>query len=190
MDTSEGIPKRRALGKAVVRPASASARSSRAVVRAGATRLLVVGASVIALGCGVGGSGDPAVGETTQASVRIPQTPLNGNDVPKFVDALPTFNGRRADGSATLNVSMQEFQQQVLPSSVYDELPAPFNAGTFLWGYNINNAGPSWPARTIEARQGTSSADSKEESAGRALKRVRRQMPERRLACAPSGRGD
>jgi FtsP/CotA-like multicopper oxidase with cupredoxin domain len=48
---------------------------------------------------------------------------------------------------------MQEFQQKVLPASVYAALPAPFNAGTYLWGYNINNAGPSWPARTIEAKR-------------------------------------
>jgi spore coat protein A len=69
------------------------------------------------------------------------------------VDSLPTFNGRRANGAAPLRVTMQEFQQKVLPASVYAGLPAPFNAGTFLWGYNINASGPSWPARTIEAQR-------------------------------------
>ena len=65
-----------------------------------------------------------------------------------FVEALPTFNGRRINGTSTVNVNMQEFQQRVLPASVYARLPAPFNNGTFLWGYNINNTGASWPART------------------------------------------
>jgi FtsP/CotA-like multicopper oxidase with cupredoxin domain len=50
---------------------------------------------------------------------------------------------------------MQEFQQKVLPASFYASLPAPFRNGTFLWGYNVNGSGPSWPARTLEARQGT-----------------------------------
>src|SRR5437867_3989205 len=55
------------------------------------------------------------VAKVSQASVRTPQIPLDGNSVPKFVDQLPTFNGRRQNASVTLNVSMQEFQQQVLP---------------------------------------------------------------------------
>src|SRR5262249_39207912 len=41
-----------------------------------------------------------------------------------------------------------------LPNSVYAGRPAPFNNGTFLWGYNINGAGPSFPARTIESPRG------------------------------------
>src|SRR5882724_1242821 len=123
----------------------------------GATRLAgAASLALVSLACGLGADGAPeSVGAATQASVRTPQVPLNGNDVPKFVDALPTFAGRRVNASATLNVSMQEFQQRVLPASVYAGLPAPFNAGTFLWGYNINNAGASWPARTIEATRGT-----------------------------------
>src|SRR5262249_35201346 len=82
-----------------------------------------------------------------QASVRTPQTPLFGNNVPKFVDQLPTFTTTRVNGTQTVNVTMQEFQQKVLPASVYSGLAAPFNNGTFLWGYNINGAGASWPAR-------------------------------------------
>jgi spore coat protein A len=89
------------------------------------------------------------------ASVKRPQVPLDGNSVPKFVDALPTFNGRRANGTTTLNVNMEEFQQKVLPASVYSGLPAPYKNGTYLWGYNINFAGPTWPARTIESVKGT-----------------------------------
>jgi len=93
--------------------------------------------------------------EVASATVPTPQTPLDGTTVPKFVDPLPTFAGRRVDGTATVNVNMEEFQQKVLPASVYAGLTSPFNNGTFLWGYNINNAGASWPARTIEARQNT-----------------------------------
>ena len=111
-------------------------------------------AAILTVGCGDANPADPA-GVTTQASVRTPQVALDGNTIPKFVDPLPTFNGRRINGSATLNVNMQEFQQRVLPAAVYAGLPAPFNAGTFLWGYNINNSGASWPARTIEVSRGT-----------------------------------
>jgi FtsP/CotA-like multicopper oxidase with cupredoxin domain len=76
--------------------------------------------------------------------------------VPKFVDQLPTFNGHRVSGTSTVNVNMQEFQQKILPASVYAGLGGPFKNGTFLWGYNLNNGGPSYPARTIEAVHGTS----------------------------------
>ena len=108
-------------------------------------RGVLVAALWIALaGCGGGGNnGKPAPG---------PQ-PLPGTSLPKFVDALPTFNGRRADGTATLHVSMEEFQQKVLPESVYAGLKPPYQNGTFVWGYNIDDAGLSWLARTIEAMQ-------------------------------------
>jgi FtsP/CotA-like multicopper oxidase with cupredoxin domain len=110
---------------------------------------------LLAVGCGQGPSPEAETGTTTQASVRTPQTLLDGNSLPKFVDQLPTFNGRRINGGATLNVNMQEFQQKILPTSFYTGLRAPFSAGTFMWGYNINGTGASFPARTIEARRGT-----------------------------------
>jgi spore coat protein A len=87
-----------------------------------------------------------------------PQTapiPLDGNSIPKFVEALPTFSDRRQDGTGNLRIAMREFQQKVLPDSIYDGLAAPFRDGTFLWGYDVNAAGPSWPARTVEAQRGT-----------------------------------
>jgi FtsP/CotA-like multicopper oxidase with cupredoxin domain len=115
---------------------------------------LVLGAGLVTLGCDSGASPDGVI-SVTRASVVVPQTPLDGTTIPRFVDPLTTFNGRRVDATATVNVNMQEFQQRVLPASIYTSLPAPYNAGTFLWGYNINNAGASWPARTIEAKQGT-----------------------------------
>jgi FtsP/CotA-like multicopper oxidase with cupredoxin domain len=113
---------------------------------------------LLVAGCGAADSTDPGsteVSGVTTASVRTPQTLLDGNTIPKFVDQVPTFNGRRINGSGTLNVNMQEFQQRVLPASVYAGLHAPFKDGTFLWGYNINNTGASWPAHTIEASRGT-----------------------------------
>lgn len=116
-------------------------------------RSLGLGTALLALSCDSGAEPD-GVTVVTRASVAVPQTPLDGTTIPRFVDPLPTFNGRRVDATATVNVNMQEFQQKVLPAATYASLSAPYNAGTFLWGYNINNAGPSWPARTIEAKQG------------------------------------
>ena len=122
------------------------------------SRYLLVNTSLGAVllataGCGQVPDLAEPTGSARQLSVRTPQTLLDGNTLPKFVDQLPTFNGRRQDGTVTLNIQMQEFQQKVLPASVYAGLPAPYNAGTYLWGYNINNAGPSWPARTIESKR-------------------------------------
>ena len=122
---------------------------SQAQFRLGAS---AAGLVILALGCDA--SVDPiATTVRVGASVSFAQTPLEGTTIPRFVDPLPTFNGRRVDATATVNVNMQEFQQKVLPASIYAAAPAPYNAGTFLWGYNINNAGASWPARTIEAKQ-------------------------------------
>ncbi len=123
---------------------------SQAHFRLGAS---AAGLVILALGCDA--AVDPAATTVRVGySVSVPQTPLDGTTIPRFVDPLPTFNGRRVDGTATVNVNMQEFQQKVLPASIYASLAAPYNAGTFLWGYNINSAGASWPARTIEAKQG------------------------------------
>jgi FtsP/CotA-like multicopper oxidase with cupredoxin domain len=100
-------------------------------------------------------SGGPAV-----ASVQAPQTPLPGSSIPQFVTRLPTFVGKRVS-SASLHVAMREFQQRVLPDSVYNALPAPYDRGSFLWGYAVGAAGshftpqPSYPGVTVEARRGT-----------------------------------
>jgi len=135
-----------------------SPRSERRIYGARATGpgALAVSLSAAALlGCGQAAAPDQPAGSVAQASVTTPQTPLDTNTIPKFVEALPTFNGRRVNATATVNVRMEEFQQKVLPATFYNGLAAPFRNGTFLWGYNINGAGASWPARTIEARRGT-----------------------------------
>jgi FtsP/CotA-like multicopper oxidase with cupredoxin domain len=91
------------------------------------------------------------------ASVVVPQVQptLEGQSIEKYVDEVPTFAGARVDGKAAVAVNMSEFQQKLLPASFYDALPDPYRAGTFLWGYGINGAAPSYPAVTIEATQGT-----------------------------------
>ena len=88
------------------------------------------------------------------ASVQTPQTPLPGGGVRQFVEALPTFVGRRVDDSF-IEVGMVAFQQATLPDRLYAGLPAPFNAGTYVWGYQVgDDTRPSWPGTTIEAQRG------------------------------------
>jgi len=122
---------------------------------------------LLALGCGPGWEkGDEVVvgesklvtapaegGDIGIQSAVTPQVPLDGALIPKYVEPLRTLSGSRINGTATVTVHMQEFQQKVLPASVYAGLPAPYNAGTYVWGYKLNNSGPSWPSATIEARQ-------------------------------------
>ena len=93
------------------------------------------------------------------ASVQVPQVPLPGKAIPRFVEPAPTFVGSRVDGTRRLTVSMEEFQQQILPASLYTGVPAPYRAGTYVWGYAVSDGaslyGPLYPAFTIEARRGT-----------------------------------
>jgi FtsP/CotA-like multicopper oxidase with cupredoxin domain len=93
------------------------------------------------------------------ASVGQTQTPLPGSGITKFVEPLPTFVGQRVSATS-INVGMSEFQQRILPDAIYSPLAAPFNAGTYLWGYSVQNANggtaqPSYPGLTIEATKGT-----------------------------------
>src|SRR4051812_22639918 len=114
-------------------------------------------AGVAVLGC-TGGDEPLPVSSNTAPPVLQPQTPLDGATVPKYVDRLPTLSGSRVDGTRAVSVDMHEFQQKMLPSSVYASLPAPFNAGTFMWGYQLNGGTTQFPAQTIQARQGTATS--------------------------------
>ena len=114
-------------------------------------------ASVLAFGC-TGGDEPERVSSTAAPSVLVAQTPLDGATVPKYVEPLTTLGSARADGTAAVRVDMEEFQQKILPASMYSGLPSPFNSGTFQWGYQVNSSGPHYPAATIEARQGTTTA--------------------------------
>ncbi|HEX9111800.1 MAG TPA: multicopper oxidase [Terriglobales bacterium] len=79
------------------------------------------------------------------ASVTTSQTPLLGADVPRYVDPLPTFFGKRVT-TKTITAAMQEFQQQILPAGF---------PRTVVWGYNLNGGGPTYPGRTVVAKKGT-----------------------------------
>lgn len=121
-------------------------------------------AGALAASCG---GEDPAAdtgpfGSVAQPAVSVGQTPLDGATIPKYVEALPTLSASRIDVTSTAQVDMMEFRQRILPASIYSSLPAPFNAGSLLWGYRVQRtsgtrvtAGPSWPSPTIQVRQNT-----------------------------------
>ncbi len=103
---------------------------SQAQFRLGASAASLV---ILALGCDA--AVDPiATTVRVGASVSVAQTPLDGTTIPRFVDPLPTFNGRRVDGTATVNVNMQEFQQKVLPASIYASLAGSLQRGDVSLG--------------------------------------------------------
>ena len=100
-------------------------------------------------GCGAVRAGDGPSGG--------PRKALPGARVPQFVSPLPTYAGQRVHG-ADLRISMEEFQQKVLPDSFYT---GAYRDGTWLWGYaaGVSGAGtspsPRWPGVTVEAVRGT-----------------------------------
>jgi FtsP/CotA-like multicopper oxidase with cupredoxin domain len=78
------------------------------------------------------------------------QVVLDPNTIPKFVDPLPipsALNGMTTSAASPLVITMSEFQQRVLPASMY---PPAFAAGTYVWGYN-----GAYPGPTILALRGT-----------------------------------
>ncbi|MGE5223745.1 MAG: multicopper oxidase family protein [Omnitrophica WOR_2 bacterium] len=104
----------------------------------------------------------------TLASYQIPQTPLLVKNIQKFVEPLPVFgssdglepgevNAPRVTGT-DITVTANEIQQCVLPASFYSSLPAPYNAGTYVWAYNVGDTLPLYPGITIEARRNTPTA--------------------------------
>jgi FtsP/CotA-like multicopper oxidase with cupredoxin domain len=100
----------------------------------------------------------PLVAVCLMAVSALAVSPPAPGKIAKWVDPLPTFVGNRVDGTQPLTVTMKEFQQEVLPASFYQGLPAPYNAGTFVWGYEINDGarvyGPHYPGFTVEAQRG------------------------------------
>jgi spore coat protein A len=87
------------------------------------------------------------------ASHTADQPPLPGASVRQFVTPLPTFVGGRVT-AASFTASMREFQQKVLPDSMYAGLARPFSNGTYLWGYEVDSSALVWPATTIVAQRG------------------------------------
>ena len=93
----------------------------------------------------------------TAAAASAQQVPLPGSSIPKFVDALP--KPARLDGTHTfpgspIVVRLEEFQQKVLPASIYSGLAAPYRGGTYVWSYCIPGKARTYPGATIEARRG------------------------------------
>jgi spore coat protein A len=91
---------------------------------------------------------------TTGASATPRRAALSGANIPKFTEPLQTFDGARIS-DVDITVSIEEFQQYVLPASLYTELPTPFDQGTFVWGYRVGERPPHYPGFTIEARRGS-----------------------------------
>lgn len=98
---------------------------------------------------------------TTTGSFPGLQTALDGAAIPKYVDPVPTFVGTRVDAARNreLVVNNLEFQQKILPDDFYNRLGEPYNNGTYVWGYAVNDGqktfGPLYPAFTIEAKRHT-----------------------------------
>jgi hypothetical protein len=74
-------------------------------------------------------------------SAPLPRMALPGSDIPKYTEPLQTFDGVRVS-AADITVSVEEFQQYVLPACLYTELPSPFDQGTFVWGYRVGKMPP------------------------------------------------
>src|SRR5205807_2377182 len=84
------------------------------------------------------------------ASAAQPQTPLPSANIPKYVTSLRVFAGNRVT-STSFTTRMREFQQIVLPPSMY---PNGFHRGTWVWGYQVDSRPATWPGFTVVARRG------------------------------------
>lgn len=119
-------------------------------------KLAGAGAGVLAFG-GLSGK----LIEPTSASFLVPQVPLPGKNIPKYVDPLPVFGPAGLIprfGGTSLSASMIPHTQQILPAAFYAALPAPYNTGTSVWAYQISdgvNTIVNYPAVTIEAQRNT-----------------------------------
>ena len=92
---------------------------------------------------------------------RAQQVALPGRTIPQFVEPLPSLP--RVDLSHTsrtqpLEVSLEEFQQHVLPDSFYHTLAAPYREGTWVWSYVVPGQPRTSPGVTLEAKVGRPAA--------------------------------
>jgi len=81
------------------------------------------------------------------------QVMLSPKVIPQFVEPLPHFANHRMTGTS-FTASAEEIQQMVLPATFYAALLPPYNAGTYVWGYNVNGVGAHYPGFTVEAARG------------------------------------
>ena len=105
----------------------------------------------------VAGSGSGAL-----ASNLVPQTPLPGKSLTKYLNPLPFFAGIRVDGTVPYTVTYNEFQQSgdlSLAPFYTGVFPGTTTAvtGTLVWGYDVGGKGPSWPGFTVVANVSTPS---------------------------------
>jgi len=91
------------------------------------------------------------------ASALVPQTPLPGNQIPKYVQPLTVFGPggtARVDGTGPVTISMEEYAQQILPSTDTNGNPSGFGP-TYVWAYRVGNAPLYFPGVTLEVKRGT-----------------------------------
>jgi spore coat protein A len=100
-------------------------------------RLGVAGTAVLVL---------TTLGSSAFASKLVEQKPLDAFSIPQFVEDLPDFSALgRVNGDRPYRVRFEEFQQKILPESFYAKLPAPFAAGTMVFGYGIDQGDRRYP---------------------------------------------
>ncbi|HEY6196724.1 MAG TPA: multicopper oxidase domain-containing protein [Candidatus Eisenbacteria bacterium] len=83
--------------------------------------------------------------------------PLDPLSIPRFVEPLPMplrVPVTSTTPAAPLEISLNEFQQQLLPASFYATLPAPYRSGAWLWCYKAAGFPQTFPGPTLEARVG------------------------------------
>src|SRR6185503_19281448 len=92
------------------------------------------------------------------ARPRGTAAPLPGSAIPKYVDELPQLpmlDGTVTSASSPAVLTLEEFQQQILPASVYRGLTGRLRRGTYVWSYTVQGRENTYPGPTIEARTGT-----------------------------------
>lgn len=109
----------------------------------------------------------------TIANQQVIQEVIDGFNIEKFVDPLPTFYGNRVNGTRNLKITATEFQQKILPDSFYKKLPSHVvyrsvhtgkrlfaidpRKGTYSWGYAMCDGKrefkPHVPANTIQVKR-------------------------------------
>ena len=95
----------------------------------------------------------------------LPQTALPGKDIQKYAEALPVFGSGEGlqpgqlhfprVAGVNISVGMSEIQQIILPASFYANLADPYRAGTWVWAYDVGEAGAFYPGVTIEVQRNT-----------------------------------
>jgi spore coat protein A len=93
------------------------------------------------------------------ASALVPQTPVPGKSLTKYLNPLPFFAGARVDGTTPYTVTYEEFQQtgDLSLAPLYTGFLPNGEAvtGTLVWGYNVDGSGALWPGFTVAAQRGT-----------------------------------